>query len=83
MVNRLTICICIELPFFFYRIYRYAAPLQAQCSILVVVPFSIYYIVSLPAKFVLIVIISYFTILEIEIQAVSNMLKSVKSVKEV
>ena len=58
MVNCLKICICIELVFFLYGTYGYTVSLQAQSSILVVIPFRVYYIINLLTKHILIVISS-------------------------
>ena len=58
MENRLEICLCIELAFFFNGTYRYDVLLQVWFSILVVVPFKVHYIINLPTKHVLVAISS-------------------------
>ena len=54
----LTTYICIKLVLPSFGTYGYAVSLQARSSILVVVPFRVYYIISLPTKYVLVVISS-------------------------
>ena len=56
VVKRLKVYICIELAVFFYGTYGYAVLLQDWSSVLVVVPFRVFYIINLPIKYVLVVI---------------------------
>ena len=65
MVNHLKICVYIELVFFFYGTYGYAISLQAQSSILALIPFRVYYIVNLPIKHILVAISSDSTMIRI------------------
>ena len=52
-----------QIGIFFNRTYGYAVSLQERSSILVVVPFRVYYIINLPTKHVPIAISSDFIVI--------------------
>ena len=56
MVNHSRICVCIKLAFFFNGIHEYAVLLQAWVSILVLIPFGVYYIINLVSKYIIVAI---------------------------